>query len=77
MDPSQMYTGSGHGATFWVVYLMVAVLLTVALMCTLILGISRSYATPRGPREPGEQSRRRATPVPRRWRPIGHAHPPV
>lgn len=46
MDPSQMYEGGGHGTWFWVIYLTVAVLTTVALMGGLLLGIARSYSAP-------------------------------
>lgn len=68
MDPSQMYEGSGHGAAFWVIYLIVAVVMTGALMGSLILGISRSYE-PRRPRseETAPGSRRRHL--------FRHAHP--
>lgn len=70
MDPSQMYEGSGHGAAFWVIYLIVAVVMTVALMGSLILGISRSYE----PRKPRVESPEDATPAPRRRHFSGHAH---
>lgn len=43
MDPSQMYAGGDHGTWFYVVFLIVAVLVTAALMSGLVLGINRSY----------------------------------
>ena len=53
MDPIQMYEGAGHGPWFWVVYLSIAVVTTVALMGGLLIGIARSYSTPaRKPRQP-------------------------
>lgn len=45
MDPSQMYAGGDHGTWFYVIFLIVAVLVTVGLMGSLVLGISRSYRT--------------------------------
>ena len=69
MDPSQMYESSGHGAGFWVIYLIVAVLMTVALMGSLNLGISRSYE----PRKPRVESPDAAS-TPRRRHLFGHAH---
>lgn len=62
MDPSQMYEGAGHGPWFWVIYLSIAMLTTVALMGVLVLGIARSYRTP-APKAPADGADA-ATPAP-------------